>query len=97
MFTAVQRYVSNTLAGTSITSGGNRNNINLAGCYMRKLTRTANGGGSGLKATVTTILLFIMVALYCLYGTGGNTGSVMTPVANSLQSLSMSIIIEYLL
>lgn len=88
MFTAVQRYVSNTFAGISITSGGNRNNINLAGCCIRKLTRTANGGGSGLKAAITTVLLFIMVALYCLYGTSSSTGNAVAPAANGLQSLS---------
>jgi hypothetical protein len=93
MFTAVQRYVSNTLAGISIASGGNV--INLVSCYMRKLARIANGGGGGFKAAVTTVLLFIMVALYCLYGTGGSTG-IMAPIANSQQWLSMSIIIEYL-
>ncbi|XP_015368675.1 PREDICTED: uncharacterized protein LOC107165107 [Diuraphis noxia] len=91
MFTAVRRSVSNALSGVSLC-GCNRYNPNIvAGCYIRKLTRTANGsGGGGFKAIVTTALLFIMGALYCLYGTSGSTGGIVTPVAYSQQSLENS-------
>lgn len=81
MFTAVQRFASNTLAGASSNGDSNRSNINLiAGCYIRKLTRTTNGSGGGLKAAVTTALLFIIGALYCLYSASNSTSSVVTSV-----------------
>ncbi|KAL4135801.1 hypothetical protein QTP88_007389 [Uroleucon formosanum] len=90
MFTAARRCVSNALSGVSLC-GCNRYNPNIvAGCYIRKLTRTANSGGGGFKAVVTTALLFIMGALYCLYGTGGSTSGTATPVAYSQQSLGNS-------
>lgn len=90
MFTAARRCVSNALSGVSLC-GCNRYNPNIvAGCYIRKLTRTANSNGGGFKAAVTTALLFIMGALYCLYGTGGSTGGTGTPVAYSQQSLGNS-------
>lgn len=90
MFTAARRCVSNALAPMSTTRGSNGSNINIiAGCYIRKLTRTANGSGGGLKAAVTTALLFIMGALYCLYGIGGNTSSSVTSVTFGQQSLGM--------
>lgn len=90
MFTAARRCVSNALSGVSIC-GCNRHSPNtIAGCYIRKLTRTANSNGSGFKAVVTTALLFIMGALYCLYGTGGSTGSTVTPVVYGQQSLGSS-------
>ncbi|XP_060843634.1 uncharacterized protein LOC132923712 [Rhopalosiphum padi] len=90
MFTAARRCVSNALSGVSVC-GCNRYSPNtIAGCYIRKLTRTANNGGGGFKAVITTALLFIMGALYCLYGTGGSTGSTVTPVAFSQQSLGSS-------
>jgi len=92
MFTAARRCVSNALSGVSLC-GCNRYNPNIvAGCYIRKLTRTANSGGGGFKAAVTTALLFIMGALYCLYGTGGSTGVTVTPVAYSQQSLGTYIL-----
>lgn len=79
MFTAVQRFASNTLAGASSNGDSNGSNINLiAGCYIRKLTRTTNG--SGLKAAVTTALLFIIGALYCLYSASNSTGGVVTSI-----------------
>ncbi|XP_060866462.1 uncharacterized protein LOC132942160 [Metopolophium dirhodum] len=90
MFTAARRCVSNALSGVSLC-GCNRYNPNIvAGCYIRKLTRTANSSGGGFKAAVTTALLFIMGALYCLYGTGGSTSGTVTPVAYSQQSLGNS-------
>lgn len=95
MFTTARRCVSNALARISITRGGNGSNINIiAGCYIRKLTRTANGSGGGLKAAVTTALLFIMGALYCLYGIGGNTNSSVTSVTFGQQS-SLGMYIVY--
>lgn len=97
MFTAARRCVSNALARMSITRGSNGSNINIiAGCYIRKLTRTANGSGGGLKAAVTTALLFIMGALYCLYGIGGNTSSSITSVSFGQQS-SLGVYILYFL
>lgn len=88
MFTAVRRCVSNALTGVSITCGGYGSNIILiASCCIRKLTRTANVSGGGLKAVVTTALLFIMGALYCLYGFGGSTGGAVTSVTYGQQSL----------
>jgi len=86
MFTTAWRCVSNALSGVSLC-GCNRYSPNIiAGCYIRKLTRTANSGVGGFKAAVTTALLFIMGAVYCLYGTGGSTGGTATPVAYSQQS-----------
>jgi len=87
MFTAARRCVSNALSGVSLCGCNRYNPIVVAGSYIRKLTRTANGSGGGFKAAVTTALLFIMGALYCLYGTGGSTGGIVTPVAYSQQSL----------
>jgi len=92
MFTAARRCVSNALSRVSIC-GCNRYSPNIvAGCYIRKLTRTANSSGGGFKAAVTTALLFIMGALYCLYGTGGSTGGTVMPVAYSQQSLGTYIL-----
>lgn len=88
MFTAVWRRVSN--ARVSINSNGDGSNITLiAGCYLRKLTRTINVSGGGLKAAVTTALLFIMGALYCLYGIGNNTSNSVTSVTFGQQPLGM--------
>uniref|UniRef100_A0A2H8TWB9 UDP-GlcNAc:betaGal beta-1,3-N-acetylglucosaminyltransferase 5 n=1 Tax=Melanaphis sacchari TaxID=742174 RepID=A0A2H8TWB9_9HEMI len=90
MFTTARRCVSNALSGVSVC-GCNRYSPNtVAGCYIRKLTRTANSSGGGFKAAITTALLFIMGALYCLYGTGGNTGSTVAPIAFNQQSLGTS-------
>lgn len=90
MFTSVRRCISNALAGLSVkkrgANGGN-NIILLTG--MRKFTRTGNvsGGGGSLKAALTTAFLFIMGALYCLYGTSSSATRTVTPLAYSQQSL----------
>lgn len=90
MFTSARRFASNTLAGASTTNGNYGSNVNLiASCYIRKLTRTTNGSGGGLKAVVTTALLFIMGALYCLYSSVSSTGGAVTTVTFGHQSLGM--------
>jgi len=85
MLTAARRSITNALSGASIIRSANGHNVNLiSGCYMRKLTRTTNGNKGGLKAAVTTALLFIMGALYCLYNSAGGS------VTFSHQSLGSS-------
>jgi len=92
MFTAARRCVSNAVSGVLVCSCNRYSPNILAGCYIRKLTRTSNGSVGGFKAAVTTALLFIMGALYCLYGTGGSTGGAVTPVAFSQQLLGIYIL-----
>jgi len=88
MLTAARRSITNALSGASIIRSANGHNVNLiSGCYMRKLTRTTNGNKGGLKAAVTTALLFIMGALYCLYNSAGGS------VTFSHQSLGILYII----
>ncbi|VVC29788.1 Glycosyl transferase, family 31 [Cinara cedri] len=93
MFASVRRCISNVLAGLSGSNrgaNGGNNIVLLTG--VRKLTRTGNatGVGGGLKAALTTALLFIMGTLYCLYGTGNSTTRTVTPLGYGQQSLGVS-------
>jgi len=70
MFTVIRQFLSNTMAG----------GINLiAGYYIRKLPRIT-------KTVLTTILLFIMGAVYCIYSSN-NTAVTVPSVAYSQQLL----------
>ncbi|KAL4134727.1 hypothetical protein QTP88_006449 [Uroleucon formosanum] len=94
MFTAAWHCVSIALFGVSLC-GCNRYSPNIiAGCYIRKLTRTAKSSCGVFKAAVIKALLFIMgdTVLYCLYGIGGSTGGTVrpAPIAYSQQSLGNS-------
>lgn len=42
----------------------------FVGGSIKKLTKTINGGRSGLKTAITTVLLIIMGTVYCLYSSG---------------------------